>query len=102
MPRANRHHLPHQVWHITHRCHRQQFLLKFARDRQAWIRWLYAARRRFGLCVLDYAVTSNHIHLLARGQGRGEIARSMQLVAGRTGQAFNERRRNRGQVLIAR
>jgi len=96
MPRANRHHLPHHVWHITHRCHRQQFLLKFARDRQAWVRWLYAARRRFGLCVLDYAVTSNHVHLLVRDRGRGEIARSMQLVAGRTAQAYNERKSRHG------
>ena len=60
MPRANRYHLPHYVWHLTHRCHRRQFLLKFARDRDAWVRWLYAARKRHGLCVLDYTVTSNH------------------------------------------
>ena len=96
MPRANRHHLPHYVWHITHRCHRQQFLLRFARDRQAWIRWLYAARQRFGLCVLDYAVTSNHIHLLVRDRGRGEIARSIQLIAGRTAQAYNGRKDRHG------
>lgn len=33
MPCANRHFLPGCVWHITHRCHRKSFLLKFARDR---------------------------------------------------------------------
>jgi putative transposase len=98
VPRANRYHLPQYVWHITHRCHRQQFLLKFVRDRQAWIRWLYAARKRFGLCVLDYTVTANHIHLLVRDQGRGEIARSMQLVAGRTAQAYNARKNRHGAV----
>jgi len=65
-PRAHRHHLPHYVWHITHRCHRQHFLLKFERDRHAWVRWRYAARKRYGLCVLDYAVSANQIHL-ARG-----------------------------------
>ena len=27
MPRANRHFLPGHVWHITHRCHRKEFLL---------------------------------------------------------------------------
>jgi putative transposase len=96
MSRANRHHLPHYVWHITHRCHRQQFLLKFARDRQAWIRWPYAARKLFGLRVLSYAVTSNHIHLLVRDQGRGEIARSIQLVAGCTAQACNGRKGRHG------
>ena len=29
MARANRHHLPGYVWHITHRCHKREFLLKF-------------------------------------------------------------------------
>jgi len=53
MPRANRHRVPGQVWHITERCHRRQFLLQVARDRRAWGGWVYAARRRFGLCVLD-------------------------------------------------
>lgn len=36
MSRASRHYLPHQLWHITHRCHEQSFLLKFARDRRAY------------------------------------------------------------------
>lgn len=92
VPRAHRHHLPGHVWHITHRCHRKEFLLKFARDRRLWVRWLHEARRRYGLCVLDFVVTSNHIHLLVRDQGWGEIAPSMQLVAGRTGQAYNHRK----------
>ncbi len=33
MPRANRHFVSGHVWHITHRCHKKEFLLKFARDR---------------------------------------------------------------------
>lgn len=61
-----------------------------------WIEWLYTAGERFGLCVLDYAVTSNHIHLVVRDRGDGEIARSMQLIAGRTGQPFNARKHRRG------
>ncbi len=32
MSRANRYFTPGHVWHITQRCHRQEFLLKFARD----------------------------------------------------------------------
>ena len=81
MPRANRHRIAGQVWHITQRCHRREFLLKFARDRRAWVGWLYEARKRFGLCVLDYQVTSNHVHLLVLDRGRDEIAASMQLIA---------------------
>ncbi len=96
MPRANRHYQPGYVWHIPHRCHRRQFLLRFARDRRDWVRWLYEAHRRFGLCIFDYCVTSNHIHLLVRDQGRGEIAASMQLIAGRVGQAYNARKHRPG------
>jgi len=36
MPRASRHHIPNQVWHITHRCHQRDFLFKFAKDRKCW------------------------------------------------------------------
>jgi putative transposase len=61
MPRAHRNHLPGYVWHLTHRCHRRQFLLRFARDRRRWHRWLYEARKRYGLCVLNYTATSNHL-----------------------------------------
>jgi len=96
MPRANRCYLEGHIWHITHRCHRRRFLLRFVRDRRAWVGWLYEARARFGLCVLDYTVTSNHVHLLVRDRGLGEIADSMQLIAGRTAQAFNERKERNG------
>jgi len=96
MPRANRHFLPDLVWHITHRCHEREFLLRFHQDRKRWRRWLYEARKRYGLCILDYIVTSNHVHLLVRDRGQGEIPRSMQLIAGRTGQAFNHRKGRKG------
>jgi putative transposase len=96
MPRANRHMLPGYVWHITHRCHKQEFLLKFARDRKRWIHWLYEARRRYGLSVLNYAVTSNHVHLLVRDQGKEEISASMQLIAGRVAQEYNRRKGRKG------
>lgn len=96
MPRANRHALPGHVWHLTHRCHRQQFLLKFVRDRRVWRRWLFEARKRYDLCVLDFMVTSNHIHLLVQDRGHGEIAKSMQLIAGRTAQAYNQRKQRGG------
>jgi REP element-mobilizing transposase RayT len=96
MPRAHRHFLAGQVWHITHRCHERAFLLKFSRDRQLYLRWLFEAKKRFGLSVLDYAVTSNHVHLLLRDTGGDTIARSMQLVAGRMGQAFNRRKNRQG------
>lgn len=40
MSRPNRHFLPGQLWHITHRCHEKAFLLKFPRDLRRYLRWL--------------------------------------------------------------
>ena len=97
MARAKRHYLPGQIWHITHRCHKRELLLKFAKDRHRWLQWLYQAKRRYGLSILNYMVTSNHIHLLVVDDGDREvIPRSMQLVAGRSGQEFNQRKDRKG------
>jgi putative transposase len=96
MPRANRYFLPGHVWHITHRCHKKEFLLKFSKDRKRWRYWLFEAKKRYGLSVLNYIVTSNHIHLLVQDRGRGEIAKSIQLIAGRTAQEYNQRKKRKG------
>jgi putative transposase len=97
MARAKRHYLPGHVWHLTHRCHKKEFLLKFGRDRRRWLQWLFEAKKRYGLCILNYMVTSNHIHLLvADGGGREVIPKSLQLIAGRTGQEYNQRKNRNG------
>jgi REP element-mobilizing transposase RayT len=59
-------------------------------------RWVFEAKKRFGLSVLDYMVTSNHVHLLLKDTSPNVIARSMQLIAGRTGQEYNERKGRHG------
>ncbi len=97
MARAKRHYIPGQIWHITHRCHKREFLLKFAKDRKRWLQWLYEAKKRYGLVVLNYSVTSNHIHLLVSGgEERDVIPNSVKLIAGRTGQEFNQRKSRKG------
>lgn len=97
MPRANRHYLPGYVWHLTHRCHKKEFLLKFARDRWRWMGWLFEAKKRYGIRVLNYMVTSNHVHLLVQdGDARSTIPKAMQLIAGRTGQEYNQRKQRKG------
>jgi len=40
MARAKRHYIPGQIWHLTHRCHKREFLLKFSKDRYRWLQWL--------------------------------------------------------------
>jgi putative transposase len=99
MPRAKRHFIPggHYIWHITHRCHKKEFLLKFKKDKRAWLKWLYRAKKTFRIRILDYVITSNHVHLLVFDDGRPEaIARSMHLAAGQTAQQFNRRKKRCG------
>jgi REP element-mobilizing transposase RayT len=60
------------------------------------VSWLFEAGKRYGLSVLNYTVTSNHIHLLVLDRGREAISKSMQLVSGRTAQAYNLRKKRKG------
>lgn len=97
MARANRHFIPGYVWHLTHRCHKREFLFKFAKDRLRWMQWLYEAKKRYSLVVLDYIVTSNHTHLLVYDNGSMDvIPKSVQLLAGRIGQEYNIRKKRNG------
>jgi putative transposase len=97
MVRARQFFIPGVVWHITHRCHDRSFLLKFQRDKQAWRSWLFKAKTVYGTKILNYVITSNHIHLLVYADhNRWVIPRSMQLVAGRTGWEYNQRKNRTG------
>lgn len=97
MPRAKLFLIPGYVWHLTHRCHNKQFLLRFDRDRHVWMGWMYQAKARYGLHVLNYAVTSNHIHLLVYADGRRYvIPRSILLAASRTALEYNRRKSRSG------
>ncbi len=101
MARAKRHFIPGHVWHLTHRCHKREFLLKFAKDRHRWLQWLYEARKRHDLVILNYVVTSNHIHLIIQDVSEENvIPKAIQLVAGRTAQEFNWRKRRKEDVSL--
>lgn len=97
MPRPIRFFIPGHVWHLTHRCHNREFMLNYAYYRKLWMKWLYEGTNRYDVPILNFMVTSNHIHLLVLAPKDMEaIPRLMQLVAGRTGQEFNQRRNRKG------
>jgi len=74
--------------------------LKFAKDRHRRLQWLYEERKRYNLVILNYVVTSNHIHLLVQdANGRDVIPNFIQLVPGSTGQEFNNRKKRKGAFL---
>jgi REP element-mobilizing transposase RayT len=60
------------------------------------LHWLFEAKKRFGLSVLNYMITSNHVHLLIKDTGPNVIADSIQLIAGRTAQEYNQRKDRQG------
>ena len=51
--------------------------------------WLFEAKKRFGLKILNFTVTSNHIHLLVYDAKVNIIPKSIQLIAGRMGREYH-------------
>jgi len=88
------HRLPAEggVFHLTHRCHNRSFLLKFARDRNAYRAKLRAHLEQHQLWLLDYCVTCNHVHLLVDAAERADISTWIQRVAGEFARAYNRRK----------
>ena len=80
------------IFHITHRCHNRQFLLKLACDRDTYREKLREHLKKFDVRLLDYCVTSNHVHLLMDAEDRLEVSRFMQEVASEFARAYNRRK----------
>ena len=93
MGRANRLTVEGGIFHVTHRCHNQAFLLKFSRDRNAYREKLREGLAEFGgLSLLDYTITSNHVHLLVEAQSKPELSECMRKVAGEFARNYNCRK----------
>jgi putative transposase len=90
--RANRLRGDGGVFHVTHRCHDREFLLKFVRDRDAYRSTLREHLSEYDVCLLDYCVTSNHIHLLADAPEREQLSGLMREVEGEFAKAYNRRK----------
>jgi REP element-mobilizing transposase RayT len=61
------------------------------------MRWLFEAKKRFSASILNYMITSNHIHLIIKdGKEEGTIPQTIQLTAGRMGQEYNQRKKRKG------
>ena len=92
MPRGNHLRGEGGVFHLTHRCHNRAFLLRFARDRDAYRAKLREHLARFEVAWLDYCLTSNHVHLLVDAEERMEVSGLMRSAAGEFARADNVRK----------
>jgi putative transposase len=51
-------------YHITQRCQEHRHLLRHAKDRRQYLKRLWETSGRYPISVLNYMITSNHVHLL--------------------------------------
>lgn len=96
MPRKKRSYERGGCYHITHRCHGRKYLFRFAKYRDFYVQRLFQGVQRYGMDVLDYIVTSNHVHLLVYVNEGTEISETMRYVHGRMGQWHNGQRGQSG------
>lgn len=98
MPRATRYLQDGYLYHLTHRCLDGEFFLRFARERDAYREWLRVGARRYGVPVLGYTITSNHVHVVVEATNRYAVADMMKLAAGAVAQSRNRRKTREGSM----
>jgi putative transposase len=89
MPRRKRNWVKGGCYHITHRCLNKEFFLKFSKVRDVYYSELMEAKSRFKFDILNYIITSNHVHLLVYCRDGSEIEKAIQYVHGRFAQRYN-------------
>ena len=89
MPRRKRGWIDNACYHITHRCHNREFLFRFKKYRRFYLRHLFEMRKRYKVDVLDYIVTSNHVHLLLTAKKGESISDGLRYLHGRVAQYYN-------------
>jgi len=96
MPRRKRGWVDNACYHITHRCHNREFLFRYKKYRQFYLRHLFEMQKRYRIDVLDYIVTSNHVHLLLAAKNGNSISEGLRYLHGRVGQWYNRQVKSSG------
>ena len=96
MPRRKRGWIDGACYHITHRCHNREFLFHYKKYRQFYQRQLFEMRKRYRVDILDYIVTSNHVHLLLTARKGKNISEGLCYLHGRIAQFYNLENKKQG------
>lgn len=96
MPRRKRCWLQGGCYHFTHRCHDGNFFLKPAYERDIYMSELREAKKRYKFELLNFIITSNHVHHLVYCRDGRELEQAIQYVHGRVGQYYNIRHDRKG------
>lgn len=89
-------------YHLTHRCQERRFLLRFETDRKNYLTRLREASLKYPISVLDYMVTSNHVHLLIFSPDTDTLSSAMQFLQGVVARDFNRRKNREGSFWTGR
>lgn len=92
MPRSTRYLQNGFIYHLTHRCHDGRFFLRFGRERDEYRKWLRTGALRYGVSVLGYAITRNHVHVVVDVDNRHAVGDMMKLAAGVVAQGRHRRK----------
>ena len=96
MAKANRFFVRGHHYHLTHRCHNGEYLLRFDRDRKTYRDLLRQYCRRYEVPLIGYCLTSNHVHLLVKVKSEGNVSEFMDALQGDFAQKYNLRKGRSG------
>jgi len=82
--------------HVTHRCHGREFLLRFEVDRRRYRERLRQMALAYPVSVLNYVITSNHVHLLLWAAKMEYISEGLRFLQGTAAQDYNRRKHREG------
>jgi len=80
MPRRTRNWTDNSCYHITHRCNNKMFLFKYDKYKDFYKRQLFKMKSRYKVDILDYIITSNHVHLLVKIKNGQEISEGLRFL----------------------
>jgi putative transposase len=83
-------------YHITHRCQERRFLFKHRLDRWNYVKRLRQMVEEYDVDVLNYIVTSNHVHLLLFARRATDVSAALHFLQGTTAGDFNRRVKREG------
>jgi putative transposase len=98
MPRPPRHTYAGECYHVLNRANRRAEVFHDSADYFAFMRLIERAQQRIEIPLFAYCLMPNHIHLVFRPRGNGDIARWMQWLFTTHARHYHEKYGTTGHV----
>lgn len=102
MPRSRRLNQAGLTHHVICRGNRKQVLFRLTSDFEKYLNLLDKARQEHPLVVYNYALMSNHVHLLVKAEQENSLSKTMEQVSGSYAKYFNAKYEFSGHVFQGR